>query len=103
MRRLYLIRPAQFCDQAVEAGGETLDVKVERIVVTVDDLRIDRGMECGDEPVFGTQAGNHVEEREPIILHGGKGGIWRARVVAPAAARRAAARLNHFVVQEQPL
>src|SRR6516225_9555862 len=71
MRRLYQIRRAQFCDQAVEAGGETLDVKVERIVVTVDDLRIDRGMECGDEPVFGTHAGNHVEEREPIMRRGG--------------------------------
>lgn len=35
MRRLNLIVGAQFCDQAIEAAGETLDVEVKRIVVTV--------------------------------------------------------------------
>ena len=56
MRCLNLIGSAQFCNQAVEAVGEALDVKVERIVVTIGDLRINRGMECGDEPAFGTHA-----------------------------------------------
>ena len=100
MRRLDLVRHAQFCDQAVEAIGEVLDVKVERIVVTIGDLRIDRGVECRDEPSLRTDAGDYVEQRKPVILRGRKGGIRRARVVTSAAAWRASSRLNHFVVQE---
>src|SRR6516165_7075519 len=103
MRRLNLISAAQFCHQAVKAAGEIVDVKVERIVVAIGDLRIDRGMECRDEPSVGAHAGDDVEECKPVILRGGKRWIGRARIVAPAAAWSAAARLNHFVVQEQPL
>src|SRR5690348_17652122 len=77
MRRLKLIGSAQFCDQTVEAVGETLDLKVERIVMTIGNLRIDRGMECGDEPAFGADARDHVEERKPVILRGRKGRVGR--------------------------
>ena len=92
MRRLDLVRGAQFCHQGVEAVGETLDVKVERIVMTISNFGIDRGVECRDEPSFGADAGDQVKERKPVILRGRKGGIGRARVIAPAAAWRAAAR-----------
>src|ERR1700720_2226019 len=82
-----------------QGSCKTVDVEIKRIVVTVGDLRIDRGMESRNEPSSGATAGNRVKERKPIILRSRKRGIGRARVVSPAAAWRAAARLDHFVVQ----
>src|SRR5262249_42149741 len=61
MRRLDLIRRAQFCDQGVKTVGETVDAEVERIVMTIGDLRIDRGVKRRNEPVFGADAGDDVE------------------------------------------
>ena len=86
MRRLNLIRRAQFCYQGIKAVGEIVDIKVEWIVVTIGDLRIDRGMECRDEPVFGAHTGDYIEQCNPVVLRGRERWVGRARVVAPAAA-----------------
>src|SRR6516162_4795296 len=101
MRGLDLVGRSQFCNYAVEAFGKTFDVEIERIVMTIGNLRIDRSVECRNEPSLSANAGDHVKERDPIILRGRKSWIGRARVVAPAAAGRASPRLNHFVVHEQ--
>ena len=60
MRGFYLIERSQFCNHALKAPGKTVDVEIKRIVVTVGDLRIDRGMESRNEPSFGANAGDHV-------------------------------------------
>src|SRR5215472_3853088 len=103
MRRLHLIWRAQFFHHAVNAAGERADAKVERIVVAIGDLRVDRGVKRRDEPALGAHAGDYIEKCKPIILRGRKGWIGRARVIAPAAAWRASAGLNHLIVQEQSL
>jgi hypothetical protein len=72
VRGFYLIERSQFCNHALKAPGKTVDVEIKRIlarsrvygcaicVVTVGDLRIDRGMESRNEPSFGANAGDHV-------------------------------------------
>src|SRR5262249_28314708 len=102
-RGFNLIERSQSCNHTLKALGKSVDVEIKRIVVTVGDLRVNRGMKSRNEPSFGTDAGDHVEERKPIILRSRKGWIGRPRVIAPAAAWRAAARLNHLIVQEQSL
>src|SRR5215471_15708837 len=84
--------------EAVQAPGETVDVEIQRIVVAVGDLRVNRGMERGNEPTFGAYAGDNINEREPIVLSGGEGGVGRSRVVAMSG--YAPSWLNEFVVQE---
>src|SRR5690242_11066765 len=39
VRRLDLIRCAQFCHQRIKAAGEAFDIEVERVVVAIEDLR----------------------------------------------------------------
>ena len=74
--------PPQCHHQAVQAPGETVDVEIQRIVVPVGNLRVDRGMKRGNKPSFGAYAGNNINQREAIVLSGGEGGIRRSRVVA---------------------
>ena len=102
MRGLNLVRLSQCHHQVVQAPGETVDIEIQRIVVAVGDLRVDRGMERGNKPSLGAYAGDNINEREPIVLSGGEGGIGRSRVVVTVSGL-APPRLNEFVVQEQPL
>ena len=102
-RGLNLAGPSQCHHQVVQAPGETVDIEIQRIVVAIGDLRVDRGMECGNKPSLSAYAGDDVSEREPIVLSGGEGGIGRSRVVAATVSGHAPPRLDEFVVQEQPL
>jgi len=45
MRGLNLVGPSQSRHQAVQARGEAVDIEIQRIVVAVGDLCVDRGME----------------------------------------------------------
>lgn len=93
----------QLFDETIEAVGKAFDIEIQRIVVTVGDVGIEGGMESGDEPTVGPHAGDRVEQRQPIVLRGRKGGIRRSGIVAPAVSGRALPRLDEFVMQKQPL
>ena len=103
MRGLNSVGPSKRHHQAVQAPGETVDIEIQRIVVAIGDLGIDRGMEGGNKPSFGACAGDDINEREPIVLGDGEGGIGRSCVVAAAMPGHAPPRLKEFVVHEQAL
>ena len=54
--------------EAVQAPGKTVDVEIERIVVAVGDLRVNRGMERGNKPTLGAYAGDNINQCEAIVL-----------------------------------
>ena len=89
-----MVGPPQCHHQAVQASGETVNIEIQRIVVAVGDLRVDRGMERGNKPSLGAYAGDNINEREPIVLSGGEGGIGRSRVVAATVSGHAPSRLE---------
>ena len=64
MGGLNLVGLSQCHHQAVQAPGETVDIEIQRIVVAVGDLRVDRGMERGNKPSLGAYAGDNINERE---------------------------------------
>ena len=99
-RRLDFRRTGQCLSQPVDAVGKTFDAEVQRIVVAVGQVRVERGMERRDEPAAGAYARDRVEQGQPVILHGGKCRIGRTAVAAMGAG---APRLDHFDVQEQAL
>ncbi len=47
MGGLNLVGLSQCHHQAVQAPGETVDIEIQRIVVAIGDLRVDRGMDAG--------------------------------------------------------
>ena len=71
--------------------------------MAVADAGIDSGMERRNEPMLGADTGDDVEERQPVILRGGKARIWALRVVAPSAPGFAAPRLDQLDMEEEPL
>jgi hypothetical protein len=97
MGGLNLVRPSQCHHQAVQASDETLDIEIQRIVVAVGDLCVDRGVERGNQPLFGPYARDDINEREPIVLGGCESGIGRSRVITTtvtAATSRLDARVD---------
>src|SRR5580698_6384637 len=103
VRRLRRFAAAQFLDEQRQAVGKTLDVKTPGVVVTVADIGVDGGVECRNEPAPGADAGDGVEQRQPVVLRGGEARARRLRIVVAAVPRRAAPRLDHLDMQEQPL
>src|ERR1700683_130905 len=89
-------------DKAVEACGKAFTVEIQRIVVTVANVGVEGGVKSRNEPASGAHAGDGVEQRQTVVLRGGKAGIGSKRVIT-SPARRAAARLNQLGVQEQAL
>src|ERR1700720_2754598 len=103
VRRLRRLAAAQLLDEQRQAVGEAVDVKTSRIVVAVADIGVDGGMECRNEPVAGggkcrpepvagADAGDGVEQRQPVVLRGGEARARRLRVVMAAVSRRGSAR-----------
>ena len=92
----------QLFGEAVETAGEAIDIEIQRVVVTVRDLGVDGGVERRNEPLAAAYAGNRIKERQPVVLRRSKGGIGRLRVVAPAVAGRAAARLDNSLCRKRP-
>src|SRR6516164_11251037 len=64
-------------------------------------MSIDRRMESGDEPMSGSDAGDDVEQRQPLVLHGGE--AWVRSLSVVSAAPGAPPRLNHLDVDKKSL
>ena len=76
---------------------------MQRIVVAVANSGIDGRVERRDEPLLGADTGDDVEERQSVILRGGKAWIGALLVVSPPAPGFAAPRLDELDVEEEPL
>jgi hypothetical protein len=74
------------CELIVAIGRAPWARREEPHPKPTPDLRVDRGMECGNKPSLSAYAGDDVNEREPIVLSGGEGGIGRSRVLLAARA-----------------
>jgi hypothetical protein len=74
MRGLNLVGPSQSHHQAVQARGEAVDIEIQRIVVAVGDLCVDRGMERGKQAIVIGQ----------LELRSGRVDHWR-KIKNPAA------------------
>src|SRR5579872_7432151 len=51
-------------NQAVEACGKARNVEVQRIVVTVADVGVERGVKRRNQPASGTHAGDGINKRQ---------------------------------------
>jgi hypothetical protein len=62
--------------------------------VAVRDIGVERGVVGRTEPVLRAHAGNHVEQRKPVVLRGRESRIGALRIVVAAVAGGGAPRLN---------
>src|SRR5579862_10019375 len=92
MRRLNNPVLFQLLDQLVEAIGETVDIEIQRIVVAVRNFGVNGGMKCRDEPLAAADAGDRIEQSQPVVLRRGESRIGSSCVIAPAMSGRAAPR-----------
>ena len=95
---LRLSRALQFFHQSIDAIGEAVDFEIQRVVMTVADVGIERRMKCRNKPIAGADADDGIDERKAIVLRWGEGGVRRMTV---AATRARAARLDHLVMLEE--
>ena len=100
--RFHLIGRLQSLDHRLDALGKAFRIEVQRIVVAVGNIGIERGMIGRNEPVLRAHAGDHVEQRKPVVLRRRESRIGALRIVVAAVAGRAP-RLNQFDVQEETL
>src|ERR1700689_2924553 len=102
VRRLRRFAAAQLLDEQRQAVGKTVDVETPGIVMAVADVGVDGGVECRHQPASGADAGDGVKQCEAVVLRGGEARARRLRIVMAAVSGRAAPRLNHLDMQEQP-
>ena len=91
--RFHLIGRLQSFDHRFDALGKAFRIEIQRIVVAVRNIGVERGVVGRNEPMLGAHAGNHVEERKPVVLRGRESRIGALRIVVAAVTGRAP-RLN---------
>ena len=84
----------QFLDHRFDALGKAFRIEIQRIVVAVGNIGVERGVVGRNEPVPRAHAGNHVEERESVVLRRRESRIGALRIVMAALAGGGAPRLN---------
>ena len=81
VRRSHFVGRLQFFDHHLDALGKAFWIKIQRIVVAIGNIGIERGVIGRNEPVLRAHAGNYVEKRKPVILCGresrGRASLWR--------------------------
>ena len=89
-----------FLDHRLDALGKAFRIKIQRIVVAVGNVGIERGVIGRNEPVLRAHAGDNVEKRKPVVLRGRESRIGALRIVVATVAERAP-RLNQLDMQEE--
>ena len=100
VRRSHFVGWLQFLDHRLDALGKAFRIKIQRIVVAVGNVGIERGVIGRNEPVLRAHAGDYVEKRKPVILCGRESRIGALRIVVATVAERAP-RLNQLDMQEE--
>ena len=90
----------QLLDHRLDALGKAFRIEIQRIVVAVRNIGVERGMIGRNEPMLRAHARNHVEESRPVVLRGRESRIGALRIVV-AAVSGSAPRLNQLDMQEE--
>ena len=101
VRRSHFVGWLQFLDHRLDALGKAFRIKIQRIVVAVGNVGIERGVIGRNEPVLRAHAGDYVEERKPVVLRGRESRIGALRIVVATVAERAP-RLNNSTCRKRP-
>jgi hypothetical protein len=94
--------PRQPIEQHFQTVGERVQIEILGVVMAAADIAVDHGVEGGNEPLPRTNAGQRIDEGEPVVLCRGETRRRRHDVVS-AVPRPAAAGLDELDVQKQPL
>jgi hypothetical protein len=92
---------SKFRQETPQAGPPRIKIKVLRIIMRIRYPRIHSGVESGQQPPPATHTCCYIQKRQAVELFRGKARARCNRVIACAATRITAARLNEFHMDEQ--